>query len=523
MKFERGTLVLILVFSAFLRILSCAKYIDGDETPIFINIIWFFYYATMVPWHFNYPTLFSYLSAVPVGIGAVVYKLLGILPKFEDIWVLYETGSVLPILPSRLISVFFGVLTIYLAYKIGKKFFDEKAGIIAAACLAFSRIHINYSSFALPDVTMTFFSALSLYFSLSALKSKSAKDFVLAGFFAGLATSTKYNAFLTIIPVAVVYLYSIKKVSFKKPALSALAFIIAFFIGSPAWLIVPEKFEGAFNFEKEHMLTGHLGSFGAPYITHIELLWDWEDVLAVLFLCGTMYGLIRHRKEDILILTLVFVSFFYIGSWQKKDIHYLLFLFPALSIFAGNFLSRLYSSLSKKIKPIGSLLVMLLVFIHPVSASFTYSLGKLTREDTRDISRDWINKNIPENSSVILDWNYNPYLLNAERKENISAEHREFFDKYLGNRKVYNTVKIRYNLSWLAEVNAEYLLINDYCFNRFLYTSAPSKDNPLYENFTVQKETYVGVLNNSQGLNWALIKEFNTNAGPVILLYKRTT
>src|SRR3989344_5285403 len=47
--------------------------------------------------------------------------------------------------PLRILSVFFGVSTLYIVYLIGVKLVDKKTGIIASIMLATSPLHIYYS------------------------------------------------------------------------------------------------------------------------------------------------------------------------------------------------------------------------------------------------------------------------------------------------------------------------------------------------------------------------------------------
>ena len=62
------------------------------------------------------------------------------------------------------ISAFFGILTVYLVFHIGREWFNEEIGLIAAAVLAVSRSHVHFSRTAYPQTDTIFFSLLGTYF-----------------------------------------------------------------------------------------------------------------------------------------------------------------------------------------------------------------------------------------------------------------------------------------------------------------------------------------------------------------------
>jgi len=64
----------------------------------------------------------------------------------------------------RLPSVIFGVLTIYLVFRVGEKLFDKKIGLLSALFLAVSPYHIYYSQELRMYSLMAFLGILSTYF-----------------------------------------------------------------------------------------------------------------------------------------------------------------------------------------------------------------------------------------------------------------------------------------------------------------------------------------------------------------------
>src|SRR4029450_9523662 len=91
-------------------------------------------------------------------------------PSVSDTGALLDVDSVLAALPARLTSCTFGVLTLIVLFDTGRRYYSDRVAFVAVVLLGFSTLHITYSAYALPDVTMTFFAMCSVRFSLAALQ-----------------------------------------------------------------------------------------------------------------------------------------------------------------------------------------------------------------------------------------------------------------------------------------------------------------------------------------------------------------
>ncbi len=533
-------LALLLIIAAILRIVSCNKYIFIDESAVLGNVFYFFQHCTFLPKHFNYPTLFSYFSAVSTAMGVLFLYIQGTLPYCKDIVYLFKLDSTLSVFPARLASVFFGLFTILLVFEIGKRFFNKNVGIIAAAILCFSELHISYSSYALPDATVAFFSSCSLLFVFFSLRTKATKDFILAGFFAGLATSTKYNGIFSLLPILTVHfvhlydeknIFSVKHWINKNIILSMFAFVGAFILGSPGWLFTPILFLNSVIYEYRHMkIIGHLGCFGLPYITHLMLFWESGRIIAILFGLGVFYAIFRHKRNDFILLLLVLSAFFYIGSWQKKNLYYLLFIYPALALLAANMANKIFImiknwlirfvSFSPLPRLITKTVIFSLILLWAICFTAKFRLAQL-RQDSRWTAYNWIQKNIPEGEKIVVDWAYLPLLLTKEERNEIKTKSPKFYDKYLKNMRTYELVKLKYNSFWLLRSEGRYLVTSSQCFERFFNTPVPPNENFLRDRHNKRKETYEALFYKTKELGWKQVKKFYTGQGPHILIYSK--
>jgi hypothetical protein len=531
-NFQR-ILIAIIIIGAVIRLISCAKYLNMDEKLIYGDVTHFVKFHTIVPYQFFYPTFFSYLALIPSIIGAYLLSILGIISSPIEASALYNLDSVLPILPIRILSLSFSIATIWLVFRTGKKFYDESVGILAAAMLVFSPLDIERSSWGLPDTLMVLFSASAMFFCFSALKNNSLKNLTKASIMAGLATSTKYNAGMLIFPilaVAVLHLFQTKKAGLslgrfiKIMLLSSAAFVCAFLLASPGWMIVPGKFLDTFRSLHKNMAEGSLGFFGLPYIQYIILMFQSEKTISIMFAVGIICAVIRRNREDIVFLCLFLPSFLYIGSWERKSLNYLMFLWPSLAVISAYPISKFIRSLFQKKRTAIAIVMISALFVWPMYSSIRYACTQLL-EDSRWVTNRWIQENLPEGSKVVVDWAYVPRILNMDQKKELldSQLFKKFYRKRLAQWRAYEKISLQYDPIWVASIKADFLITSSSCFSRFFNTPSPRSKSPLRAEFDARKRTYEFLLKNEKESGWILLKDFYTGKGPHILVYKRIT
>ena len=518
----------VVVVAAVLRVATCATYLFNDEYPIVGNALTFFRDRTLVPSHFAYPTFFSYLIAAPTVIGAAVLKAVGILPSLSDIGALLDVDSVLAALPARLTSCTFGVLTLLVLFDTGRRFYSDTVGFVAVVLLGFSSLHITYSAYALPDVTMTFFALCSVRFSLSALQTRKNRDVLLASAFAGLTASTKYNGALVVLPVVaaqLIQLYEDRRFTVRHVVFDVrwlwigLAVVAAFLVGSPAWLVRPAAFYHAVAYESAHMRTGHPGFFGVPYLQQIALLWQWEQTFSLVMLVALAYAAWRRTRQDLLLFALIVPAFAIIGSWAKQDLHYLLFLYPVLSLLAGRFVVEVVmarpAGRARLALGCGIAAAALLPIGHTIGAAYT-ALGV----DSRWIAAEWIQSHIADAETIVLEDEHShlPRFFTVEEKERLLAgNHAAFYQQRLNGTRAYRLIPLEYTPGWVSRIQAPYLLVGSDTFERYFVTPPPPAGNPLLKPFMDRRETYQAIFDGSA---WTLWQVFDGGKGPRVLLYR---
>ncbi len=524
-----AALFVLLLFSLLVRLASCRKYFFIDEIHILRNLDRFANLRTLVPSDFCYPTLFSYLCLPPTLAGSSLLYLGGELPSPTAVMSLHDLNSTLPIMPARLTSVLFALATIYLVFKIGEKFFHRGTALTAAAILSFSLLHVRLSGYAKLDVTMTFFAALTLLATLTASESGSARHFVLASVCAALTVTTKYNGAFVLFPLLLVHVFQLKDQGRlwspggwfnKKVLFSILAFTAVFLAGTPTWLIDPRRTWYSLCYMLDYNTAGQAVSFGTTHLRYLFSFWTWEKTSGLLFGLGFLYAAYRRRRKDWLLLCFITVSFLCLGSNRKIALHYLLFLFPALALLAGEVLSLTAARLEKKTLQV---LLLTAVLAWPAYASVSYAYQQF-REDSRLTAYRWIQNNIAAGSTIIFDKGYLPKLLTARKKEAlVTSKYGDFFKKRLKNVITYETTLITYDVDWLDSVKADYLLTNSHLYSRYLGKPIPPGNSALSREHQKKRAVYEYLFSEQTDSAWKQVTRFNPGKGPQIVLFSRIT
>lgn len=109
---------------------------------------------------------------------------------------------------GTILVTLFGLGCIALVYGIGKFAYNKTTGFIASALLAFSPWHLVLSRSFLIDVPCLFFSLLSLFIGLIAVRRGPFKLFVVSGIVFAAAFNTKLYAVFILTPLLSFFFYN---------------------------------------------------------------------------------------------------------------------------------------------------------------------------------------------------------------------------------------------------------------------------------------------------------------------------
>ncbi len=318
---------------------------------------------------------------------------------------------------GRILSITFGVLGIFMTYKLGRRVAGKRVGLIGAWLLLVSPFIISHTRYVRSDSASIFFSVLSLWLCLKLYEKPSAKNQALAGIGIGLSIATKYYL-ATIIPV----LLGIDALILKKQDLEPnksrrkwLEIGVGFIaIGVSFALSVPYFFLDFATARDSLLVMGHsthLGHDGLSYFgnlawylqTAIPKVVFWPQLLLIV-VGGTLA--LFQRKVKLLFLLGYAVMFLLVLSrhplhWER----WLLPIFPILALFAAYGLDSILKLLNERQKlSAGGKVSLALGAIILISAWPTYKAALLgirhARPSTRILAREWIMENLPADSRI---------------------------------------------------------------------------------------------------------------------------
>lgn len=128
----------------------------------------------------------------------------------------------------------FGLGCVALVYGLGCLFYSRTTGFFAALLFTFSPWHLILSRTFLIDAPCLFFTLLSLFVALVALKRDSFRLFVAAGIVFAVAFNTKLYAVFMLIPL-LIFLYQHKRNNRKRLAIWLATFILPVLVASIVW------------------------------------------------------------------------------------------------------------------------------------------------------------------------------------------------------------------------------------------------------------------------------------------------
>jgi len=389
------------------------------------------------PVSFNHGSFLYYFLFLEYLVFYFIKLLAGSVKSGTDFLLYYINNPSIFFILGRVSAALLASFSVFLAYLIGKKLVNSCCGILAAIFLAFSLLFVNMAHLIKEDIFYVFFLLLSFLCIINADRSK--KLFYLAAFLIGVAVSCKYLAILGIIFVFTGF-FTVQKRSFRSAAKEGI--LACVFMSAGFFLCQPFAFVHMVPFFRNILeLKGHI--YDRPIGDHKSMIWYIyliylkKSMGLPLFIASIASVLLVLRKDclriNILVLPFVFIYFVFISSGVNVQPNYLMAILPFIGIYTAVFIAKYIHAPAGKPQ---NLLVSFIIGFLLVSPSFINVLRYdylLTMPDTRAVSKEWIESNIPQNSRILIEgafpWEivHNPPLL--ENKECLKEELNEICDK----------------------------------------------------------------------------------------------
>lgn len=265
---------------------------------------------------------------------------------------------------GRILSALFDLGTIYLVYLMGRRVYRERVGLLAAALVAVTVLHVQLSHFSTFDVITTFFITLSVYGSVCVAQAgkESIGPTIWAGAAAGFAVASKFSA-LPLVAVLVVAqviraarcvgspqrhrAIGILRCSWANILLSLLSAALAFLIASP-FAVLDLKLYLKQITEQGAMVRGETDwpftrqyRNTTPFLYHIvqQVRWGLGWPLGIAALSGFGWVIVRQfqrpHAEELVLLGWAIPYFAMTGSFMVKFMRYMLPLLPLFVLMAA--------------------------------------------------------------------------------------------------------------------------------------------------------------------------------------------
>jgi len=358
------------------------------------------------PQWYVYPTFFINLMLPALAIYYVYARGHGTIGPLADV------RSTAPgfYLVGRYHSAILGALTITLTYALGKRLLGgergRRAGLIAAAIVTFSFIHVRESHYAVTDVPTGAVVTGALLAIAGVLHRGSTRDYLAAGFLCGLAASTKYTAAPIVLSFAAAHLAGRRVGEWHRQPLwsGMLAIPAGFIFGSPYSLLNWEPF-------LEHL--GWLGGFaGNPVPTDVRsnfgyiLGYGAESGFGlpvfVLLLLAVVWALYRRRPAELILVAFILGSI----PQMTQTTHnfyprFLVPLVPAAAVLVGGLVVDVIDALrSRQIlaqRAAAAVFGLALVLLPATTVGESIRwLQVRGRQDTRAAAYEWIRERFPQ-------------------------------------------------------------------------------------------------------------------------------
>jgi Dolichyl-phosphate-mannose-protein mannosyltransferase len=416
---SRRLLALVLLVAAAVRMWGLGfglPYANSrvDETAVAGPAVQFLS-GSLRPANFMYPTGMLYAVALLYATWYAVTKPFGMyasLAAFAE----SRRQSLAPFFYlSRGLSAAMGTLTVWWMFAICRRAFDETAGIVSALFLALAFLHVRDSHFGTLDVTMTALVVLSVLLILRWQQAPTSWRAAAAGLVAGLATSTKYNAFGVVVPFVMALALGAADnratpgAAMRRTAGSLAAFTLAFaigFLGATPYVVVAwRQFIADLNALSATLAGGHGLALSRGWWHHATITLPaalgWPLYLAGV--AGTVGLMLTRLRASAVVLAFPLAYFIVAGSGYRVFARDVLPLLPFLCIAAGWLVVAAVRAILPASAPLGrgwATAAVALAIVAPSARNDILLDRVLTRTDNRVVVARELPALIPQGSLV---------------------------------------------------------------------------------------------------------------------------
>ena len=385
------------------------------RTEVFIYPLLF--HAFLIPAHGTY-FLYCYLSGIVDSPAA-----------FQEFYFSHPTWFYLT---ARLISLAFGLLTIWAIYLLGRTVYDRRTGLLAAIISTFFPSLVNFSRIGKVETLFCFSVIMGMVYISRVYRYNRWKDNILAGIFGGLAVAAKYNGALIALPLLLAHIlrYIQNRRSGSREnqagkfaaaaalmALVSLPFLPFIYIGFKPGMELLLRLRSS-------LLTvggdGGIMAYSRTFSLFCRNLTAAAGVLLpILLVLSLLFYIFRGGKKEWLLLTPFLVAALPLTFSGYPLVRYylpwlLITLIPLCALVIG-LAGKIPSSRGR----IFAVIVFLLLALFQPLGIIKKRIYLSRQTDTRSLAYDWVMENIPPDTFIALENNVPP--IKSRENEGIPA------------------------------------------------------------------------------------------------------
>ncbi len=367
--------------------------LDHGDEPEVVNHAVRFGGGDLNPHRFQYGALVQYLLFFIYGLYFAGGYVLGAFRSVHDFALSFVRDPSVFYLIGRIFSALAGSATVFVAYLVGRRLAGRGAGLLAAGFLALCHQSVVHSHYATVDTALAFFFTLAAHRCLVLYDTGAARDYILAGLFAGFACAVKFNGVFALMPLLCAHVLRARGGSLEKLFYAASAAIAGLALGNPFSLV---EFSSVVA-EIRELDAMHQGGLTAGYLRLLIGPELWGLPLGLACLWGVVSSFWRDRRHAIIALGCIPVLAF-VSRYRYVEAKYILYIVPLLAALGASAIMGLVRS--ERLPVIAGIL-----------AAACFSSGALILDWDRAHAgqsinleaRRWIEHNIPPRAKVLLD------------------------------------------------------------------------------------------------------------------------
>ena len=381
-----------------------------DEDTNFVRSAIFFFSGDYNPHYFINPPAFSYLLH---GLLAVWYGGGWPFGSGDAVAEAYAVDPTAVFVVARVTSAVLGAATVGLVYGTGARLYDRRVGLIAAALMAVAFLPVFYAHLALNDVPALFALMISVYGSAGILTRGRLRDYLIAGGGLGLAVATKYTAGIVFLPLMTAAVLDLarsrghQRAAFGALVAAGVAALAAFVVANPHALLSFSEFWA--DVEKQENAAGDLGKLGLSYDSGVEyylwvLTWGvgWAPALASAL--GAALAARHDLRRALFLVPWPVFFLLYMGLQDRYFGRWLLPALPAIVLLAAFAAVRAADIVRVSARVRALLVAGAAILLAGQGLVYSVHLGRvLSRDDTRNIVREWMVRNVPAGSKIVVE------------------------------------------------------------------------------------------------------------------------